>query len=471
MNNHNGATLESAYASALDVITQEEQKLTQLARKIWENPEVGFNEVKASTWIADALESYGFEVERHAFGMPTAIRASWGSGHPVIGILAEYDALPGMSQDVATENKPVTPGAPGHACGHNLLGVASLGAVIGAKAELEAKGLQGTIVYYGCPSEETLTGKGFMIRGGAFKDLDVAFSWHGGANHLLMDGSVTALNSVEFHFKGITAHAGGAPQNGRSALDACELMNVGANYLREHVTPDVRMHYSYLEAGQAPNLVPDKASVWYYIRATNRETVEDTYRRLIKCAEGAAHMTETQLEVKFQGGCYNTLNNKVLVGVTHEVMKALERPTYTEEELAFADALNKTCVSYPAAEAAGTTQPPINRHVLDILHRNSPGSSDVGDVMHLVPCIQVLSSTYNKMATGHSWQIAACCGHSIGFKGMIFGAKVLAVTASKIFENPQIAEDAKAELKQVMAGREYVCPIPADLAVPQPAEQ
>ncbi len=469
MNNKNVSPSGYAYESALYAISQESDKLIELAQKLWDHPETGFQEVNASAWIADALERCGFHTERGVFGRPTAIRATWGSGHPVIGVLGEYDALPGMSQQVAGERAPVTPGAPGHACGHNLLAAASLGAVIGAKAELEAKKLRGTIVYYGCPAEETLIGKGFMARAGAFRELDAAFSWHGGANHLLMDGSITALNSVVFHFKGRSAHAGGDPQNGRSALDACELMNVGANYLREHVTPDVRMHYSYKEAGEVPNLVPEKASVWYYIRAASRDAVNDTYRRLIKCAEGAAHMTETELRIEFLGGCYNTLNNKTLLAVAHETMKELERPTYTEEENAFADALNKTSAKYPAALASGTTQPPINRSVLDIIHGNSPGSSDVGDVMHIVPCIQVLSSTYNKMATGHSWQIAACSGHSIGYKGMLFGAQVLAVSAAKLYENPELVLQAKKEFDEAMAGREYICPIPDDVTPPTPA--
>lgn len=460
---------ELIYKAALDTLSKEEENLINLARKIWENPETGFNEVKASSWIGDALTDYGFRVEKNAFGLPTALRAVWGSGHPVIGILAEYDALPGMSQQVTDKKSPVTDGAPGHACAHNLLGTASLGAAAAIKAGLEAGGLPGTIVYYGCPAEETLLGKGFMARKGAFRDLDLAFSWHGSANNLLMDGCITALNSVVFHFKGLTAHAGGDPQNGRSALDAAELMNVGANYLREHVPPDVRIHYSYKEAGTVPNLVPDKASVWYYIRAYSRETVEDTYRRLIKVAEGAAHMTETELTVEFLGGCYNTLNNKTLVQIVHETMKEIERPFYTDEELSFADRLNQTSPKYAAALAAGTCTPAVNRSVLDIIHTNSPGSSDVGDVMHIVPCIQILTATYNKLATGHSWQIAACAGHSIGFKGMLYGAKVMAASALRIYEQPELAEKAKAEFEQEMKGQTYICPIPDEVMPPLPS--
>ncbi len=262
---------------AVKTVDQNAAVLTGLAKKIWDNPETAFNEVKACQWTAEVLKDAGFEVEIGYVGMPTAIRATWGKGHPVIGFLGEYDALPGLSQKVGTEKEPVTPGAPGQGCGHNLLGVACLGAALGMKAELEATGKEGTVVFYGCPAEEVLTGKAFMAREGAFTDLDAAFSWHGATTNHVTLGTMTGLNSAVFHFHGITAHAGGDPHNGRSALDAVELMNVGANYLREHVTSDVRIHYVIKEGGTAPNIVPDNASVWYYVRAMSREAVEDTY--------------------------------------------------------------------------------------------------------------------------------------------------------------------------------------------------
>ncbi|MDD6315981.1 MAG: amidohydrolase [Clostridia bacterium] len=459
----------SNYTAAYQAIDQEAEHLIALAGKIWETPEVAYNEVNACAWIAEALKGYGFEVEVGASNLPTAIRATWGKGHPVIGILGEYDALPGMSQKVCTHKDPVVAGAPGQGCAHNLLGITSLGAVIGMKAELEAKGLEGTVVYYGCPGEEQLTGKSFMAREGAFRDLDIAFSWHGSTMNMLTDGTMTGLNSAIFHFKGRTAHAGGDPHNGRSALDAAELMSVGANYLREHVTSDVRIHYVYKEAGTAPNIVPDKASVWYYVRAFSREAIEDTYNRLVKVAEGAAHMTETELEVEFLGGCYNTLNNKVVLQAAYEAMKETELPKYTEEEQAFARELNEQSPQYEAFKAKGMLEgSQIHDGVLDILHQKGYGSTDVGDVMHIVPCAQVMTACYNLAAPGHSWQITACSGMSIGHKGMLYGAKVLAAAASKFYEDHTLVEKAKAEFAEEMHGRTYKCPIPKEVPIPQP---
>ncbi|MCI8934735.1 MAG: amidohydrolase, partial [Clostridiaceae bacterium] len=242
---------------AMKAVDQNAQALEDLAKKIWDNPETAFNEVNACQWTADLLRQNGFEVEVGYAGLPTAIKATWGKGHPVVGFLGEYDALPGLSQKVSTEKEPVCSGAPGQGCGHNLLGVACVGAALGMKAELEATGKEGTVVFFGCPAEEVLTGKAFMARNGAFTDLDVAFSWHGSSANMVTIGTMTGLNSAIFHFHGVTAHAGGDPHNGRSALDAVELMNVGANYLREHVTSDVRIHYVIKEGGTAPNIVPD----------------------------------------------------------------------------------------------------------------------------------------------------------------------------------------------------------------------
>ncbi|MEA4919615.1 MAG: amidohydrolase [Clostridiaceae bacterium] len=458
-----------SYSAIYNEIDKEEKKLVELAQKMWENPETAYNEVNACKWMAEVLKGYGFEVEVGYVGLPTAIKATWGKGHPVIGILGEYDALPGMSQKVKTEKDPVVLGAPGQGCGHNLLGVSSLGAVIGMKAELEAKGLEGTVVYYGCPAEEVLTGKAFMARNGAFRDIDLALSWHGSSMNTLTDGTMTGLNSAIFHFKGRTAHAGGDPHNGRSALDAAELMSVGANYLREHVTSDVRIHYVYKEAGTAPNIVPDKASVWYYVRAMSREAIEDTYERLVKVAKGAAMMTETEMKIEFLGGCYNTLNNKVVLDAVHQAMNEVELPKWTKEELAFADALNKQSPMYDKMKAAGMLDgAAIHSGVTEIEHTDGYGSTDVGDVMHIVPCAQVMTACWNLAAPGHSWQITACSGMSIGQKGMLYGAKVMAAASAKFYEDPALLEKAKAEFNKVMNGRSYKCPIPMDIPIPQP---
>ncbi|HJA36981.1 MAG TPA: amidohydrolase [Firmicutes bacterium] len=454
---------------ATKAVEKNEAILTDLAKRIWDNPETAFNEVKACEWTAEVLRNAGFTVETGLYGMPTSIRASWGKGHPVVGFLGEYDALPGLSQKVSTEKEPVCAGAPGQGCGHNLLGVSCVGAALGMKAELEERGLEGTVVFYGCPAEEVLTGKAFMAREGAFRDLDVAFSWHGSTSNNLSTGTMTGLNSAIFHFKGITAHAGGDPHNGRSALDAVELMNVGANYLREHVTSDVRIHYVIKEGGTAPNIVPDNASVWYYVRAMSREAIEDTYRRLILVAEGAAHMTETQLEIEYLGGCYNTLNPVMLTNLTHDVMEQIEMPHWTDEELAFADELNKKSQQYQAVKDSGKLENgPLCTFVEPVAKRDGYGSTDVGDVQHIVPCVQVMTATCNLAAPGHSWQITSCAGMSIGMKGMLFGSKVMAATAMKLVEDPKLVEQAKEEFNKQMNGRTYNCPIPKEIPVPQP---
>lgn len=454
---------------AIQTVDRNAEILTDLAKKIWEHPETAFNEVKACEWTAELLKNAGFDVEVGYCGMPTAIRATWGKGSPKIGFLGEYDALPGLSQKVSTEKEAIVAGAPGQGCGHNLLGVACVGAALGMKAELEATGKEGTVVFYGCPAEEVLTGKAFMAREGAFADLDAAFSWHGSTTNHVTLGTMTGLNSAVFHFHGITAHAGGDPHNGRSALDAVEITNIGANYLREHVTSDTRIHYVIKEGGTAPNIVPDKASVWYYVRAMSREAVEDTYRRLVKCAEGAAHMTETKLEVEFKGGCYNTLNPVLLTNLTHDVMEQIELPQWTEEEKEFAEILNSKSQQYEAIKSKGLLEHgPLCTFVSPVLNEDGYGSTDVGDVMHIVPCVQVMTATSNLAAPGHSWQITACAGMSIGMKGMLYGAKVMAATAMKMAEDPEIIAKAKEEFAKQMNGKTYKCPIPKEIPVPQP---
>ncbi len=454
---------------AIDKIREEKQSFIDLTQKMWEEPETAFNEVKACEWTAEVLEKYGFAVEKGAYDMPTCVVGRWGSGHPIIGFLGELDALPGLSQKVSTTKEPAVAGAPGQGCAHNLLDGACLAAAVGVKAELENRGMSGTVVYYGCPAEEVLTGKVFMARNGAFKDLDCAFAWHGGNLNMVTTGIHTGLNSAIFHFKGRTAHAGGDPQNGRSALDAAELMSVGANYLREHVTSDVRIHYVYKEAGTAPNIVPDRASVWYYVRAMSREAIEDTYDRLVKVAKGAAMMTETELEIEFLGGCYNTMPNMYMANMTYDIMKQIPIPQYTEEELKFADELNKQSPQYESYKASGTLEKgSMHTEIKDLSPVNSYGSTDVGDVQHVCPCVQVRTACWNMAAPGHSWQVTACSGMSIGHKGMVYGGEVMAAAAMEMYEHPEHVEKAKEEFDAKMSAHPYKCPIPMEVPVPQP---
>ena len=453
---------------ALKVIEEGRAKFEDLSYHLWANPEPAYREYIASETCIKALEEAGFAIEKAVGGVPTAFKATYGSGSPVIALLAEYDALPGLSQKAVSHKEPVEGQSCGHGCGHCLMAGANVAAAVGIKAEMEAKNLPGTLVFLGCPAEEQLTGKVFMARGHAFDGLDIALSYHPLFTTEVSVGNSSAMNTAKFHFKGRTAHAGGDPHNGRSALDAVELMNVGANYLREHVTSDVRIHYTITEGGTAPNIVPDKACVWYYVRALSREAVEDTYARLVKIAKGAAMMTETEVEIEFLGGCYNTLNNKVLANLVKDTMHEIPQEPWTDEEIAFAKALNEQSPQYKAGCAAvnrpeGTQ---LYEGPMEIETANSYGSTDVGDVQHIVPGIMIRTATYNIGAPGHSWQITACSGMSIGEKGMNRAAQVMAVSALKVLNDTSIYEAAKAEFDQEMAGKKYVCPIPAEVPVP-----
>ncbi len=431
------------------------QKLNELSLNIWNHPEGPYREYKACEWTAELLREAGFDVQTGIGGIKTAIRASWGSGRPVIGLLGEYDALPGMSQKVCAHKEPVVPGEWGQACGHNLLGVGHVGAAIGLKKAMEEGKLSGTVVYFGCPAEEVLTGKAFMARAGVFDDIDLSVAFHPDTENNVSIGVSTGLNSFKLHFKGRTAHAGGDPHNGRSALDAVELTNVGINYLREHVPTTVRMHYVITEGGVAPNIVPDSACAWYFVRALSRELIDEVYARVLDVAEGAAKMTGTELEVEFLGGCYPTLNNRCLGEVMYEAMCEVPQEPWTQEELDFAAALNDD-----------KSIPPLFTGVKPMVARNSYGSTDVGDVQHIAPGISLETACFNLGAPGHHWQVTASAGSSIGEKGTVFAAKVMALFGLKILNNPELLARAKKEFDEATAGKPYRCPIPAEIPVP-----
>lgn len=457
---------------ALEKIEAMRSRINEVNKNMWNNPEGPYKEFKAQAWTAELLQSEGFEVELGHAGVPTSIRASFGKGHPVIGFLGEYDALPGLSQQEGCDYKaPIEGQMYGHGCGHNLLGLAHVAAVIGMKAEMIEKNLSGTIVYYGCPAEEAATGKGFMARGGAFRELDCAVQFHPGKATEVNIGVMSAVNIVEFHFKGRTAHAAAEPYNGRSALDAVELTNVGCNYLREHVPSDVRMHYIITDGGTAANVVPDKASVLYIVRAQTREATNDAYNRMVKVAEGAAHMTETEVEVEFKGGCYNTNGNRAISEILVDALKAVPQDTWTEEEITFAKKLNESPdTQYKSMQDTFHTPDGVQLHygVLDgVQNRNRFGSSDVGDVMHLIPCTKFTTTTANLGAPGHSWHMTACSGNSIGEKGMTYAARAMAYWGLELINKPEVLVEAKKEFEESMKNREYICPIPAQVQVPK----
>ncbi|MCR6669632.1 MAG: amidohydrolase, partial [archaeon YNP-WB-040] len=327
---------------ALKWIEENKDKIIFLSDKIWEYAELGLEEYNSSKLLADTLEEYGFKVKRGIAGMPTAFVAEWGSGKPVIGILGEYDALAGLSQKRVPWREPLVEGAPGHGCGHNIFGAATAAGAIALKIAMEKCKMEGTIKYFGCPAEETLIGKVFMAREGVFEGLDFAINYHPSSFNTVSLGSTNAMNSARFHFYGRASHAGGSPEAGRSALDAVELMNVGVNYLREHVIQDARIHYIIEKGGDQPNIVPPYARSWYYVRAPEREQVEEIYNWILDIAKGAALMTQTQYKVEFITGCYNMIQNKTLAMTCLKVMREIGAPKFSKEDYEFAKKIHET---------------------------------------------------------------------------------------------------------------------------------
>ena len=456
---------------------ENEAKFTDLAKQIWENPELGYNETFASTLQIKTLEEAGFEVTSGIGDVPTAFVAQYGKGKPVIGILGEFDALPGLSQDITPNYNPIVPNGPGHGCGHNLLGTAGVNAVIALKERMEAEMLPGTIRYYGCAAEELLSGKTFMARAGVFEDLDCALTWHPGTVNTTANFSMQALTAIEFYFSGRTAHAGAAPHLGRSALDAVELMNVGANYLREHVLDGTRIHYQITNGGMAPNVVPDKASVYYFLRGADRKQVEELEERLIKVAQGAAMMTETSVRWEIKAGCYETLPNETLNGLMYKQEEAAGPFAFTEEEERFAEELLQTvepsvlagAKNHPMSANASKMLDTAFYHNMNHFGLTIGGSSDVGDVSWIVPMGQIVTTCAPLGVQLHTWQATASFGSSIGLKGMHYSAKIMALSAYELLlDQDGILEKAKAEFKASTKGISYKSGIPANVKPPVP---
>jgi aminobenzoyl-glutamate utilization protein B len=460
---------------ALEYLDQQDEKLSYLAREIWAHPETALHERFACRLLADELEAAGFAVEREVGNMPTAFVASWGSGAPIIGILGEYDALPGLSQQLSAERVPIETGGPGHGCGHNLFGVASLGATMALKAAMEAGKIPGTIRFYGCPAEETLVGKTFMAKDGLFDDLDAALAWHPGDTNSVWAGSSLAMNSFKVNFRGVASHAAVDPHNGRSALDGAMLMDIGVNYLREHIIPEARIHSVITSGGQAPNVVPAYAQIWYFVRAPRRDQVEAIYARVLDIAKGAALMSGTSYEIDFVTGCYDLLPNRALSRLLLEKMQAVGAISFTDEEQAFARQLQETFTPGTLKHAFALTQRQVSRELDpamietplwgDILpHVDTdmalPGSTEVGDVSQITPTGQLTTTCWPLGTPGHSWQIVASSGSSIGFKGMMLAAKALALAGLDLLTRPELLEEAKAEFRKRKGGERYISPVP-----------
>lgn len=428
--------------SVLQSVENHSAKLIETSDKIWAHAEIAFQENESYKVLADLAEANGFKVERGVAEIPTAFVATFGSGRPVIGILGEFDALPGLSQKAVPHKDPLNEGKPGHGCGHNLFGTASLGAAIAIKELIEQGKLKGTIKFYGTPAEEKFFGKLWMIRAGLFNDVDVVMDWHPGAETKAAVQTGLALVDFIVEFKGQAAHASADPWNGRSASDALELYTTGINYYREHVKPTVRIHYHIQDGGQVVNVVPDYSRLWVRVRDVKREGMNEVYERVKKMAEGAAIMANVDYEVKLVSGIYEVLVNRTGAAYLQKNLEFLGPLTYTPEETTFAKKIQ---------QANGKPQVGLHSKVEPLeetLENAGGGSTDVGDVSWVAPTIRLSAATAPIGTPWHSWAVVACGGMSIGHKGMLHASKALALTMVDLFEDPKKVEAVKAEFKQ-----------------------
>lgn len=451
----------AAKAVALRWVDENAAALSALNRKIWSHAEIGLEERKSAGEIIAVLRSHGFTVEEGVAGMPTAFVASFGSGKPVIGILAEYDALPGLSQEAVPERRPREGVAAGHGCGHSVFGSASTGAAVAVKQVLAGRRLPGTIRLYGTPAEETGIGKIYMLRAGLFDDADAVFAWHADDRNATTFSYSKALVSMKYRFHGLPAHASTSPHQGRSALDAVELMNIGANYLREHVKEDTRIHYVITKGGGQPNVVPPEAEVWYYLRSNKHADVETNFKRLEDVARGAALMTGTTVEISVQSDTHEVLPNRPLAEVIQRNLEQVGAARFTEEEKAFARKTQEGLSPKPGAPLSEAVAP-LPAQPIQETH-----STDVGDVSWAVPVGQLTAASYTLGAPGHSWQIAACTGMSIGEKGMLTAAKVLAASAVDALVRTEVVAAARQDLDARKAGYAFVSLIPKGQQAPK----
>lgn len=476
--------VENVISFVNSVIDEHQQRFIDVSDKIWDYAELCFKEFKSAELLCQALEDEGFKVTRGLADMPTAFMGSWGSGRPVVGIIGEYDALPGLSQQAATAEKiPVVKGGCGHGCGHNLLGAGALAAVVAVKEYLEATGKPGTIIYYGSPAEEGGSGKTFMARAGIFNDLDFAYSWHGGAINQIRSQRMPAVQSRIYEFKGVAAHAGAAPHLGRSALDSCELMNVGVNYLREHVPQEIRMHYAYVNAGSpAPNVVHDYASLKYTVRGPYVDDVINAYARIDDIAKGAALMSGTTVSCRCVGAYSEFVQNVVLATELDKAFRDIGAPAWDEADREMARQFAKT---YSEGEKKALKNTILSRYDADRLDElmETPldtvigvydpnvvplvnGATDLGDVSFITPTGKLNVATSALGTPLHSWQMTAQNKSAIGHKGMLVAGKVMALATIRVMESEEILNAAKAEFRQKNGGV-YNCPLPEG-AKPEP---
>lgn len=473
---------------ALAAIAEKENTIVRIADDIWDYAELSLQEVRSAQCLCEALRQEGFQVQTGLCGIPTAFSASFGAGNPKIGILAEYDALSGLSQiGGALTPEERTPGGSGHGCGHNLLGAGAFAAALGVKAYLAQTGHPGTVILYGCPGEEGGAAKAFMARDGLWRGLDAALTWHPEDCNEVVTGGTNACIQVQYTFHGVSSHAAGAPELGRSALDAAELMNIGVQFLREHMTDDARVHYAILDAGgRSPNVVQSRATVLYMVRAKHVAQAVALQARVDQIADGAALMTQTSYTRKFIDGLADTVSNHRLERVMYDNFRALGVPQYTEQELDFAAKLAATCPNRQNIPGIGSRMQAAYAQTVRAMQREAGHamndfllplfdgeafracSTDVGDVSWLCPTVQCSVASIPNGCPGHSWQIVSCGTTALGHKAAIHAGKVIACTAIDLFERPELLTAAREEFLQATQDG-YVCPIPAE-AVPVVAD-
>jgi aminobenzoyl-glutamate utilization protein B len=462
---------------ALKWIEDNKDHIIEISDKVWEYAEVGLQEYQTAELLSNEIEKHGFKVERGVADMPTAFVATWGKGKPVLGVLGELDALAGISQKAVPYRDPVKEGGSGHGCGHNMHGTGGMAAAIAIKNAMEASGILGTVKFYGCPAEETLVGKVWMVRHGLFDGVDVVLSHHPGLNNTAGTGSSLSMNSFKVHFYGRTAHSAGDPENGISALDALELMSNGVNFMREHVIEKARIHYVTEAGGGQPNVVPEYARVWYYVRAPERDQVEYIYNWVLQIADGADKMARTTHKIEFLNGCYNKVPNSELSKLVVKNMREIGAPKHDAEDIAFAEKLNEFIdkdLKFNGLRNSGLpgwedlVDKLFDERILDDYTAGTvgAGSTDVSDVSWATPTIE-FSTACNMLGTPfHSWQEVAQSGSSIGHKGLIFASKVMATSGIEILTDPDLLKRIRDEWTKRLVGRTYKPPIPLDLKPP-----
>jgi aminobenzoyl-glutamate utilization protein B len=434
------ATFAQKQDIAINHIDANTSVYADAAMQIWNFAELGYQETKSSTLLQKILKDAGFKITTGVAGMPTAFIAEYGSGEPVIGILGEFDALPGLSQEAIPEEKPVTSGAPGHGCGHHLFGAGSAAAAFAVAEWLTKTKAKGTIRYYGTPAEEGGGGKTYMVKAGLFKDVDAVLHWHPSSQNSADAASSLANMSAKFRFYGTASHAAGAPWFGRSALDGVEAMNYMVNMMREHIPAESRIHYVITDGGDAPNVVPAFAEVFYYCRHPDMAMVKQNFEWLVKAAEGAAMGTQTRMDYEVIHGLYNVKPNETLSRVMNKNLNLVGGYTYSPEEKAFAEKLQETLIAPSNLNNINMVMP------YRVEEDGTGGSTDVGDVSWVVPTAGMRAATWVPGTSGHSWQAVAAGGTSIGIKGMVIAAKTMALTAIDLFTDPKILSAAKEEL-------------------------